>query len=159
MPGHGDGAQFLQSREPLARFFVSFQRLFVSALIQADGSKLEFSDGDLPVVTEFLRPADASFVSGSRFVEPAQAEKTVAAVRDADGRHSLRPATGPVPLDGLEACLRLVQQRQDLFRSAGVCQHSGQRETCHRQIVICGWIRLRRLAGKRLRRQSRGYTK
>ena len=94
MPDHGDGARFVQLREPLARFFISRQRLRVAALLHADGPKLAFSDGDLPVVTELLGAADTLFVGRRRFVEPAQVEKTVASFREADGRHPLRALTG-----------------------------------------------------------------
>ena len=58
MPAHGDSARFVQPREPLARFFISLQRLLVTALLYADAPKLAFPDGDAPVVTEFLGAAD-----------------------------------------------------------------------------------------------------
>jgi hypothetical protein len=108
MPTHGDGARFVQPREPLARVFMSLQRLLVATLLQADGSKHAFSDGDAPVVTEFLRTADTLYASGRRFGEPAQAEKTLASFREAAARHSLRWFVGAFIRDGLAAFLRLV---------------------------------------------------
>ena len=61
-------------RRPLARFFVSPERLPIAALQHADGPKLAFSDGDLTVIFEFLRTVDTLFVSRRRFVEPPQVE-------------------------------------------------------------------------------------
>ena len=142
MPAHGDGARFVQLREPLARFGIRRQRLRVAALLHADGPKLAFADGDLPVVTELLAAADALFVGRRRFVEPAQVEKTVALFREADGRHPFRGFAGTLLGHGLEALAGLVQQRQGLFRAAGRLQHAGQEEASHRQIVIGVGIRL-----------------
>ena len=83
MPDHGDGAWFVQPREPIAGFFISLERLGVAALLLADGPKLRFSDGDPSVVLAFLRAADALFVSGCCLVEPTQVEQTVASFRQA----------------------------------------------------------------------------
>jgi hypothetical protein len=72
MPDHGDGARFVQLREPLARFGIRRQRLRVAALLHADGPKLTFADGDIPVGTAVLVAADALFIGRRRFVEPAE---------------------------------------------------------------------------------------
>ena len=111
MPEHGDGARFVQLREPLARFGISRQRLRVAALILADGPKLAFAHGSAPVVTGFLQAADALFVGRRRVVEPTQIEKTVALFREADGRHPFRASTGMRLRDMLEA---LVHPQVDL---------------------------------------------
>ena len=56
---------------------------WVAALFDADGPQLPFADGNLPVVLEFLRAADALLVRGRCLVEPAQGAKTVASFRQA----------------------------------------------------------------------------
>ena len=103
MPDHGDGARFVQLREPLARFLISRQRLRVAPLILTDGPKLDLADGDTPVVTALLQPANALFVGSGRFVEPTQIQKTVALFRKAFGRHSFRNCFDTLLRDGLEA--------------------------------------------------------
>src|ERR1019366_9468065 len=70
MPEPGDGAWFVQLREPLAPFFVCLQRLLVAVLLCADYPKVAFSDGDIPFGTPFLVTTECLFVSGSGFVQP-----------------------------------------------------------------------------------------
>src|SRR6185295_13222416 len=134
MPGHGDGARFVQPREALTRFRIRSQCLRVAALHYADGPKLEFAHGDSPVVTELLAAAYTLFVSRRRFVEPTQKEKTVASFREADGRHPFR-VTGMLLGYRFETLAGLVQQRQGRFRSTGRLQHAGQEPASPRQVV------------------------
>ncbi len=109
MPDHGDGTRFVQLREPLARFGIRRQRIWVAALILANGPKLALAHGDSAIVTELLGAAVGLFVGRRRFVEPAQSEKTPGAFTDARERHPFRGSAGTLFGHDLESLAGLVQ--------------------------------------------------
>ena len=120
MPHCGDGARFVQLREPLARFVHRPPAHLCSGAAPCGGSKLDFSRRrPARSITDFLGAADTLFISSSRFVEPAQVVKAVAPHSEAGGRHSVRASTGLFPRDGLKSFLRLVQERQGRFGCTG----------------------------------------
>ena len=69
MPDGRNGSRLAQALERIAGLCVDFQRFGIARLQDADTAELEFSDGDLSLIAEFLRAFDSLFIRCRCFIQ------------------------------------------------------------------------------------------